>query len=97
MRKYEIMYILDASLSDEDRNALITKLHDIITSDEGKIIDVNEWGVREFAYPINNMTKGYYIVITIEAKSETIREFDRIFRIEGDCIRNLAVKLDEEG
>ena len=63
MKKYEIMYILKASLDDAARKAEVDKLHGIITSNGGKIADVNEWGLREFAYPIKKETKGYYVVI----------------------------------
>jgi len=95
MRKYEVMYILDASLSDEDRNALIAKLHAIIIDDGGSVVNVDEWGIREFAYPIEKMTKGYYMVVTFEATPEAIKEFGRISRIEQSCIRHLVVNLQE--
>ena len=94
MRKYEVMYILDASITDEERNSLIQRLHTIITDDGGKIADVNEWGVKEFAYPINHMTKGYYLVVNMEANPKAIDEFSRIFRIEQNCIRHLVVNMD---
>ena len=94
MRKYEVMYILNAELGDEERNALIEKLHAIITADQGKILDVNEWGVREFAYPINHMTKGYYVVAKFETDTPAINEFDRIFKIEPGAIRHLVVNLE---
>ena len=94
MRKYEVMYILDASMTEEERNAIIAKLHAIITDDGGKVVDVNEWGVREFAYPIEKMTKGYYSVVVFEANPDAIAEFDRIFRIEQSCIRHLVINLD---
>ena len=94
MRKYEVMYILNASMTDEERVALIVKLHNIITDDGGKIVDVNDWGVREFAYPIDHMTKGYYMVVIFEATPKAISEFGRISRIEQNCIRHLVVNID---
>ena len=95
MRKYEVMYILDASLTDEERNTLIAKLHAIITDDGGKMVNVDEWGIKEFAYPIEKMTKGYYMVVTFEANPEAVKEFGRVSRIEQSCIRHLIVNLDE--
>ena len=94
MRKYEVMYILDASMTDEDRAALIAKLHAIITDDGGKVTNVDEWGVKEFAYPINHMTKGYYMVVNFEANPDAVKEFDRISRIEQSCIRHLVINTD---
>ncbi len=95
MRKYEVMYIVDASHSDEQRSALVEKLHGIITDDGGKLLEVNEWGVREFAYPINHMNKGYYIVTTFEASPAAVKEFERVARIEAGCVRHLMINLEE--
>ena len=94
MRKYETMYILDPELTEEERVELITKFHNILTANGGKINDVNEWGIREFAYPIDHMIKGYYLVVQFEADPEAITEFDRVFKIEPKAIRHLIVNLD---
>lgn len=90
MKKYEIMYILKASLDDAARKAEVDKLHGIITSNGGKITDVNEWGLREFAYPIKKETKGYYVVIKIEADNVALNEFDRITRFDNNVLRTLV-------
>lgn len=90
MKKYEIMYILKASLDDAARKAEVDKLHGIITSNGGKIADVSEWGLREFAYPIKKETKGYYVVIKIEADNVALNEFDRITRFDNNVLRTLV-------
>lgn len=96
MRKYEVMYILNASLEDEKRVALIDNLHAIITDNGGKIEKVDEWGIREFAYEIEHMSKGYYVVTTFMAENQAVKEFDRLMRINANVIRYLNLKLDEE-
>ena len=55
MKKYEIMYIVNASLDDAARTKLMDSFHKIITDHEGTIDKVDEWGVKEFAYEINHM------------------------------------------
>ena len=90
MKKYEIMYILKAGLDDAARKAEVDKLHGIITSNGGKITDVNEWGLREFAYPIKKETKGYYVVIKIEADNVALNEFDRLTRFDNNVLRTLV-------
>ncbi|MCI6272437.1 MAG: 30S ribosomal protein S6 [Erysipelotrichaceae bacterium] len=96
MKKYEVMYILNASLEDEKRVALIDSLHAIITDNGGKIEKVDDWGIREFAYEIEHMKKGYYVVTTFEADNETVKEFDRLMRINANVVRYMNIKLDEE-
>lgn len=96
MRKYEIMYILNPSLEEAARQNLMETLHAIITNDGGTITDVNEWGMREFAYRINDLTKGYYVVVTFSAEKEAVAELDRICRINQGVVRHLIVNLEEK-
>lgn len=96
MRKYEVMYILNASLEDSARQSLIENMHGIITNDGGKILNVDDWGVKEFAYRIEDMTKGYYVVVTFECDNAALNEFTRLMRINKDVVRFMTVKQDEE-
>ena len=96
MRKYEIMYILNASLEEAARTELMETLHAIITNDGGTIEKVDEWGMREFAYRIEDMTKGYYMVVTFSAEKEAVAELDRICRINQNVVRHLIVNLEEK-
>ena len=59
MKKYELMYIVKDGLDEEARKAEIEKLHGILTSNGAKLGEVKEWGLRNFAYPIN--TNSYTI------------------------------------
>ncbi len=96
MRKYEIMYILNSSLEDAARQETMATLAAIITNENGTVDKVDEWGMREFAYKIEDMTKGYYVVLTVHADADTVAEFDRICRINSNVVRHMIVKLDEK-
>ncbi len=95
MRNYEIMYILNANLDDAARQSTIETLHNLITNDGGTIDKVDEWGMREFAYKIDHMSKGYYVVVEFTADQATIAELDRICRINQGVVRHMIVNLDE--
>lgn len=92
MKKYEIMYILKANLEEAIRQETIDGLHAIITSNNGTIDNVDEWGLKEFAYEINDEKKGYYVVVKVTANNEGIQEFDRLARINQNVVRFLIVK-----
>lgn len=97
MRKYELMYIVNANLEEAARTALIERMHAILTDHGATLENVDEWGLREFAYEINFMKQGYYVVTTFSAPDSTgIDEFDRIALINKDIVRHLIIKLDEE-
>lgn len=95
MNKYEVMYILKADLEENARKALIEELHGILTADGGKIENVDEWGLRDFAYPIDKMTKGYYVVTTFEADPDTVKEFDRRCRINANVVRIMILNMND--
>ena len=93
MKKYEIMYILLADLGEEERKTVMDNLHKIITDLDGKIlsVDVENWGLRDFAYPVNDLTKGYYAVIEVEADIKAINEFDRLAKLNTNVLRHLVI------
>lgn len=96
MKKYEIMYIVNASLEGVARQEVMDSLHKIITDHNGTIDKVDEWGVKEFAYEINHMNKGYYVVINVTANNEGVKEFDRLTRINNNVVRYLIIKTEGE-
>ena len=96
MRKYEIMYILKANLEEAARQEVVNGLHAIITDNGGKILKADDWGVKEFAYRIEDMTKGYYMVVTFEADNATVKEFDRLARINANVVRYMIIKQEEK-
>lgn len=96
MRKYEVMYILKADLEDAKRQEVIDSMHAIITNENGTVDKVDEWGVRDFAYEIDHMSKGYYVVINVTCESDTIKEFDRLMRINQNVVRHMIINEDEK-
>lgn len=95
MKKYEIMYILKADLDDASRIAEIEKLHSILTGKGAKITKVDEWGLRDLAYPIKKANKGYYVVLKVEADVSATREFDRLAKIDSNVLRSL-ITVDKD-
>ncbi|MBQ2069713.1 MAG: 30S ribosomal protein S6 [Bacilli bacterium] len=95
MRKYELMYILAASLDDEARKAEIEKLHGILTSSNVTIRDVKEWGMRDFASPMKKQTKGYYVILKLTSEPNGLAEFERLARLNPNVIRYL-VTIDQD-
>ncbi|MDW0116484.1 30S ribosomal protein S6 [Sporosarcina thermotolerans] len=94
MRKYEIMYIIRPTVEDEAKKALITRFDDILTSNGAEIIESKEWGKRRLAYEIDDLREGFYQLVTANAGTEAIDEFNRLANINEDIIRYMAVRLD---
>ena len=92
---YEVVYILDPNLTEEATAAMVSKFQ-TLEEQNGTLAEVNEWGKRHLAYPINDQTEGYYVLMTYSAKPEFPRELDRIRRITDGVMRSLIVCKDDE-
>ena len=95
MNKYEVLYVIDALLSEEDIAANITKFEELVASNGGKVLNVDKWGKRTLAYPINYKTEGYYVLMNFESAPEFPVELERVFRINEPIIRYMVVRKGE--
>ncbi len=92
MRKYEMLYILTATLSDEEKEAIIAKFESVVKSSGGNVSKVDKWGVKKLAYPINYKTEGFYVLMSFEATTTVVAELKRIAGITDGVIRRLITK-----
>lgn len=92
MTKYEMLYILDTALTDEAKEAIITKFEDLVTKNGGTIEKTDRWGVKKLQYPINYKSEGYYVLMTFEAEKSIVVEIKRIAGITDGIIRRLITK-----
>lgn len=92
MNKYEIMFIVKPDVEEDARNQLIETLKNVLTKNEGSIDNVNEWGLRDFAYEIKDYTKGYYVVVDTTTTPANIAEFERLSRINVNVLRHLTLR-----
>ncbi len=93
MTKYEMLYILDASLSDEAKDGIIKKIEDLVSSNGGVVEKTDRWGVKKLQYPINYKSEGYYVLTTFEAEKTLVVEIKRIIGITDGIIRRLITKI----
>lgn len=94
IEKYETMIVLSTKLGEEGINQTVEKFKTLI-SDNGTLENVEEWGKRKLAYPINYENEGYYVLLQFESKPEFPRELDRIYNITDGVIRTLIIKRED--
>ena len=92
---YETMFIVDLALGEEGVKAIIGKFTDLIAKN-GTVEEVNEWGSRKLAYPINDVNEGYYVLVNFKSAPEFPAELERIFGITEGIMRSVVIKLDEK-
>lgn len=96
MRKYELMYIIQPTIEDDAKKALVERFNDIVTSNGAEIIESKEWGKRRLAYEINDLREGYYQIVKMNADSKAVDEFIRLANINEDIIRHVAVRIEDK-
>ncbi len=92
---YEVVYILDPNLTEDATAALVEKFKSLVES-KGTLGEVNEWGKRHLAYPINDLTEGYYVLMTFTATPDLPAELDRQLRINDSVMRSIIVCNDDK-
>ena len=90
---YEVLYVLNPSLGEEDTAALVTRFKELAEG-HGTVTEVDEWGKRRLAYPINDLEEGYYVLMTFSADPAFPAELDRLMRINVSVMRSIIVAKD---
>ena len=95
INNYETLFVIDADLSEEATRALVDKFTKLI-SDNGEITEVNEWGKRKLAYPINDKPEGYYVLVNFKSESTLPLELERVYGITEGIVRFIVIRHEEK-
>ena len=87
---YEVVYIIDPTLSEEQTAALVAKFK-TLAEQNGTAVEVEEWGKRKLAYQINFKSEGYYVLMSFTSGPEFPKELDRILGITEGIMRSMIV------
>ena len=94
INKYETIFVLDSTKTEDEITALVEKFKSLIEAN-GEIESVDEWGKRRLAYPINDLTEGYYVLINFKSGTDFPAELERVYGITEGVIRDIVVKSEE--
>ena len=91
---YETLFVVDLQLGEEGVAALVEKFKNLI-AENGTVTEVNEWGKRRLAYPINKVSEGYYVLASFESAPEFPLELERLMGINDAILRSMVVRLEK--
>ncbi len=89
--KYETIFVIDASLTEDQINATTEKFKSLIEAN-ATVESVDVWGKRRLAYPIDYKTEGYYVLVNFESQAEFIAELERVYNITDGVLRTIVVR-----
>eukprot|EP01000_Liburna_glaciale_P004154 NODE_359_length_1090_cov_1726.864553_g224_i0.p2 GENE.NODE_359_length_1090_cov_1726.864553_g224_i0~~NODE_359_length_1090_cov_1726.864553_g224_i0.p2 ORF type:complete len:119 (+),score=14.52 NODE_359_length_1090_cov_1726.864553_g224_i0:97-453(+) len=96
IRHYETMFIVKATLTEEETKAQIEQVIANIEKNGGEIVAKDDMGTRALAYEIEKNKRGYYFVIYFKAPSESILELERTYRINEEILRFIFIKYESK-
>ena len=91
---YELTYIVNSVLSDEQVKDLVSRVTAYISEAGGEIIEVDEWGQRRLAYPIQKKRNGYYVNMYFRSSGTMIPRLERALEIDDNVLRYMTLRMD---
>ena len=95
MRKYETVIISDPDLQDQTRTELFDKIRNIITRENGILLDTDDWGSKKLAYEIKKKLRGFYTCLTYGGTGDLVKELERNLRLSDDIMKFMTILLSD--
>ncbi len=95
MPKYEMMYIVASSVSDDQIPAVTDGVLKYITELGGTVVKEEKLGKKKLAYPIKKTRNGFYDAVVFEMDGKQVNELDLKLRSSADIIRHIVVNIEE--
>ena len=92
---YETIFVVDLTIGEDGVKGLVEKFTSLIAAN-GEVSEVNEWGKRRFAYPINYVTEGYYVLVSYKSNPDFPQELERQFGITEGVLRYMTTTKCEK-
>ena len=93
MQKYETLFILHPELPEAQVRETIDRTRRLIEGMSGNVADIQDWGLRELAYPIEKQTRGNYVLVEYEAGSAVVNELERTMKLSDEVMRFVSVRM----
>jgi len=93
-RDYEIGFILNPEVNEEQTRAILERIEQIVANYDGQVLKVNQWGRRKLAYPIEHHRDGFYVFIDTILTPKTVAELDRTLKVSEEVLRHLIKRRD---
>src|SRR5712671_4800810 len=94
MRHYEVCFIVHPDQS-EQVPAMIERYRATVTSKDGKIHRLEDWGRRQLAFPLAKVHKAHYVLMNIECDNETLTELEHSFKFNDAVLRHLIIRMEK--
>lgn len=95
MNLYEIMFIMNPDIVDDEREKLITRFKNTIGKNKGEVIRIDDMGLKSLSYKIQKKLRGHYFLVYLEGPGAMVSEVERFFKLDENIVRFVIVKLEK--
>ena len=96
MKNYETVFILNPVLSEDQAKDTVEKFVKVLNKAKANVINVEKWGLKKMAYPIQNKSTGFYNLIEFSTdSSDLVNTLETEFRRDESVMRFLTIALDK--
>ncbi len=92
-KMYESAVLINAALEDDQIQSIISHIKELISTNDGEISDVEDWGRKRLAYMIRKSKIGYYIIFRFNAYPQIISTLEKFYKLDENILRYLNIKL----
>lgn len=93
MTRYEELLLMSPELGTDECHEIVNNLSAIIEREGGSIIKIDDWGVKDTAYPVRKFNRGHYVRMEMNLPTEAVAEFERNVRITDGIFKFITVRL----
>lgn len=93
---YESIFIINANLPDDETNAVIKKMQDVVAKQGGEMTKFEDWGKRKLAYEVKKQKRGHYVFFQFKGGAPVVSELERTYKLTDAVIKFLTIKLEKE-
>ncbi|MDP4174368.1 MAG: 30S ribosomal protein S6 [Bacteroidota bacterium] len=94
-KNYESAVIINAAIEEEQIEATINRIAELIRVNGGEIVDIDKWGRKRLAYTVEKTKSGYYVIFRFVAPTDLIAKLERMYQLDEFILRHIIIVLDK--
>jgi small subunit ribosomal protein S6 len=95
MHRYETLFILHPEIPEAQVRETFDRVRRLIESMDGQVVELQDWGMRELAYPIRKQVRGTYVLAQYAARPEVVKELERTLKLADEVLRFISVRAPQ--
>jgi small subunit ribosomal protein S6 len=95
MHRYETLFILHPEIPEAQVRETLDRVRRLIEGMQGEIAEIQEWGIRDLAYPIRKQPRGIYVLVHYSARPEVVKELERNLKLADEVLRFISVRAPQ--